>query len=280
MSFSEKLKAAQERANSWLCVGLDPDYARFPHGLSGHPKAVFEFNRAIIEATRDLVCAYKPNLSFYLAQGSAGVDALAETIAVIPREIPIVLDGKFGDIDSSARGYARFAFEIMNVDAVTVNPYLGSDALAPFMEYADRAIFVLAHTSNPGSQELQDAMVATGTAEELPDPLYVQVIRLAGRLSGKAEVGAVAGATWPEQLSDVRAVNRKMILLIPGVGAQGGSIASAVEYGRTDDGIGPLINASRSILYASQHEDFDTAARKAALELREQINRARERVGL
>jgi orotidine-5'-phosphate decarboxylase len=277
LRFSEKLVAAQTRANSWLCVGLDTDFGKMPPRLLGHPNAVVDFNRVIIEATRDLVCAYKPNLAFYLAHGSAGIAVLAETIAAIPRELPIVLDAKFGDIESSARGYAQFAFESLKVDAVTVSPYLGADALTPFLEYADRCLFVLAHTSNPSSRDLQDALVATGTPEELPEPLYIQVARLASRLSGSAEVGLVAGATWPEQLADLREANRDAIMLVPGIGAQGGSLAQAVEYGKTASGIGPLINAARSILYASPNDDYAEAARAAAQKMKDDINQLRSK---
>ncbi len=168
MSFSDKLAAAQTRADSWLCIGLDPDPDKLPPALRGRPDGVAAFNRAIIDATRDLVCAYKPNLAFYLARGSAGIDALAQTAAAIPRDIPILLDAKFGDIDSSARGYARFAFDVLGADAVTVNPYLGADALAPFLEYENRAIFLLAHTSNPSACDLQESLVASALPEELP----------------------------------------------------------------------------------------------------------------
>ncbi|MBI5651732.1 MAG: orotidine-5'-phosphate decarboxylase, partial [Chloroflexi bacterium] len=184
MTFSEKLRAAQARNLSWLCVGLDPDPAKIPAGWD-----VVAFNRAIIAATRDLACAYKPNLAFYLARGSKGIDELAQTLAAIPRDIPIVLDAKFGDIDSSARGYARFAFAELGADAVTVSPYLGTDALAPFLEFSKRAIFLLAHTSNPGASELQDALVASHQLEPMLEPLYIRVAQIAADLNGAGETG-------------------------------------------------------------------------------------------
>ncbi len=276
MSFSDKLAAAQTRADSWLCIGLDPDPDKLPPALRGRPDGVAAFNRAIIDATRDLVCAYKPNLAFYLARGSAGIDALAQTAAAIPRDIPILLDAKFGDIDSSARGYARFAFDVLGADAVTVNPYLGADALAPFLEYENRAIFLLAHTSNPSACDLQESLVASALPEELPEPLFVNVARFAARLRGNGQVGLVVGATFPEQLRDARAANPNAVFLIPGIGAQGGSLAEAVEFGKNDAGIGPLINASRSILYASSGDDYATAARAAAIKMCGEIRAQRK----
>ncbi len=270
MQFSEKLRAAQARNDSWLCVGLDTDPEKIPPALD-----VVAFNRAIIDATRDLVCAYKPNLGFYLARGSAGIDALAQTVAAIPRDVPIILDAKFGDIDSTARGYARFAFDVLGADAVTVNPYLGADALAPFLAYADRAIFLLAHTSNPSARDLQDALVESHSLEPIPEPLYIRVARQAVTLIGHGETGLVVGATFPEQLEQVRAVNPGAIFLIPGIGAQGGSLADAVTHGVNDAGIGPIVNASRAILYATRGDDYANAARAAALKLRDEINLVR-----
>jgi orotidine-5'-phosphate decarboxylase len=276
MSFTDKLLAAQAHANSWLCVGLDTVAEKIPPALRGRDEAVLAFNRAIIAATSDLACAYKPNLAFYLARGGAGIDALVQTVAAIPREIPIILDAKFGDIESSARGYAYFAFDSLGADAVTVNPYLGADALAPFLECAGHAIFLLAHTSNPSAGDFQDALVATGAPEAFPEPLFVRVARFAQTLKGNADVGLVVGGTFPEQLRDARAANPTAIFLVPGIGAQGGSLAEAILYGRNAAGVGPLINASRSILYASSGTDFVDAARAATVKLRDEINLMRE----
>jgi orotidine-5'-phosphate decarboxylase len=271
MTFTNKLQAAQARTNSWLCVGLDTDREKIPPALRGRPDAIVAFNRAIIDATHDLVCAYKPNLAFYLAQGRAGIDSLAETVAAIPRHTPVILDAKFGDIESTARGYAQFAFDTLGADAVTVNPYLGADALAPYLEHADRAIFILAHTSNPGASELQDAFVVVDALEPVTEALYIRVARSANVLKGKAEVALVVGATFPEQLRQVREANPRAIFLVPGIGAQGGSLAEAVEFGPNDAGIGPIINGSRAILYASSGDDYAVAARTAAMKLRDQI---------
>lgn len=264
MSFADKLSLAQTRNSSWLCVGLDPDPSRFPHDLE-RPDDILVFNRAIIDATQDLVCAYKPNLAFYLAHGTKGLDALSQTINSIPRNLVTVLDGKFGDIESSARGYARFAFDLLAVDAVTLSPFLGSDSLTPFVEYAERGVFILCHTSNPGAQDLQDRSVDS-------KPMYLQVAELAGNLHGKADVGLVVGATFPEQLKAIRENSPESIFLIPGVGAQGGGLAATARFGKSSGGIGPLINVSRSVLYASSGSDFAQQARSAASKLRDEIN--------
>ena len=267
--FTDKLRSAQTRNTSWVCVGIDTDADKLP----SNARQVVAFNRAIIDATKDLVCAYKPNLGFYLMRGTQGIDELQETMAAIPSDIPIVLDAKFGDIDSTARGYARFAFDVLGADAVTVNPYLGADALKPFLDYTERAIFLLAHTSNPTAKDFQDKAIES-------EPLFIRVARYAADLEGlrnlPGRVGLVVGATFPEQLRDVRAANPHAVFLIPGVGAQGGSIRDAVAFGKNKDGIGPLINASRSILYASSGEDFADAARAAALKMRNEINIARQ----
>jgi len=275
MLFTDKLSLAQTRSGSWLCIGLDTDPDKMPPALRSREDTVIAFNRAIIEATHDLVCAYKPNLAFYLARGSTGIDELTATVSAIPHDIPVILDAKFGDIDSSARGYARFAFETLGADAVTVNPYLGADALAPFLEYSSHAIFLLAHTSNPGASDLQDALVANDALEAMPEALFVRVARFAKTLKGKGEVGLVVGATFPEQLREAREANPSVVFLIPGIGTQGGSLEQVVESGVTDAGIGPIVNASRSILYASSGDDFPDAARKAAIKLRDEI-RAQE----
>ncbi len=276
MLFSDKLRAAQERAQSWLCVGLDTDPATIPTVLRDRKDAVVAFNRSIIDATHDLVCAYKPNLAFYLAQGSAGIEALLETCSSIPRDTPVILDAKFGDIETSARGYAQFAYDQLKADAVTVSPYLGADALSPFLEYADRAILVLCHTSNRGADVLQETLVATAKPEAMPEALYMQVARWTGTLRGKGEVGLVVGATFPEQLREARSANAQAVFLIPGVGSQGGSLKEAVMFGPNDRGVGPIISASRSILYASVKSDFAEAARAAAHKLRDEINTLRD----
>ena len=272
MTFVDKLRAAQTRADSWLCIGLDTDADKVPP----HSGGVVAFNRTIIQATYDLVCAYKPNLAFYLARGSAGIDDLMQTVNAIPRDTPVILDAKFGDIESSARGYARFAFETLGVDAVTVSPYLGADALAPFLDSEDHAVFLLAHTSNPTARDLQEAHIAPDD-----EPLYIRVARYAKELTGlsdpiSAHIGLVVGATFPQQLQAVRAANPAAVFLVPGIGAQGGNMAETVEFGSNSAGIGSIINASRSIVYASSGADYAQAARVAAIKLRDDIRSLRK----
>lgn len=274
VTFRERLEQAIARNLSLLCIGLDPDPQRFPEGLTHDARGIVAFNRAIVEATSDLVCAYKPNLAFYLAHGAAGIEALAETRQLVPPEIPVILDAKLGDIASTSAAYAQGVFETLGFDAVTVHPYLGSEALEPFFAYADRGVFVLVRTSNPGAVELQDAPV--GEAEE---PLYLW---LADRVREWNErygnLGIVAGATYPVDLALIRQRCPDLPLLAPGVGAQGGDLEEAVRAG-ISEGNGPLIvTVSRSVLYASRGSDFAQAARDAARRLRDRIERVRAEI--
>ncbi|MBF8267025.1 MAG: orotidine 5'-phosphate decarboxylase [Dehalococcoidia bacterium] len=265
-TFHEKLAEASRRNSSILCVGLDPDPALMP------VKSVFEFNRAIIDATADLVCCYKPNLAFYEALGMDGLEALLRTLERIPRDIPVIGDAKRGDIGSTAQAYARAMFQQWGFDAATVNPYLGSDAVEPFLEYADRGIFVLCHTSNPGASEVQELTVQGSP----PRPLYEHVALKAQEWNCRGNVGLVMGATYPQQLQGVRRLCPDMLMLIPGIGAQGGDLEESIKNGVNSQGEGIIINASRSILYASRSSDkFAGEARRAAQELRKQISRAR-----
>jgi orotidine-5'-phosphate decarboxylase len=267
MTFREKLEAAAVRNGSLLCVGLDPDPARLPiDDLAG-------FNRAIVEATADLVCAYKPNLAFYEALGEEGYAALKETLAAIPADVPTIADAKRGDIGNTARGYARAVFDVLGFDAVTVNPYLGGDSLEPFIQREDRGVFVLCRTSNPGAADIQDLAVGNGRASR---PLYQVVAELARRWNTRGNVGLVTGATYPEELARVRELCPDMVLLIPGVGAQAGDLAAAVRGGLDARRGGILVNASRGVLYASAGADFAEAAREAARALRDEIERHRE----
>jgi orotidine-5'-phosphate decarboxylase len=231
---------------------------------------VVSFAQAIIDATRDVACAFKPNLGFFLAEGAAGIMALERLMRAIPPDLPVILDGKFGDIGSTAEQYARGAFEALRADAVTLSPYVGVDAVKPFLNYADRGVFVLARTSNPGAGEFQD-LECDGA------PLYQSVVRKASEWNraGPGSCGLVVGATYPQELEQVRALAPDLPFLIPGVGAQGGDLAATVQHGPTAGGVGPVINASRSIVYASSRQDFAQAARAAALELREKINAMR-----
>ena len=271
MTFTNKLTLSQQTNHSWLCVGLDPVMERLPEAVLASANPLLTFGRAIVEATADLVCAYKPNLAFWLAEGPAGLSALQKLIAGIPDHLPIILDGKFNDVGHTAAAYARVAFETLDVDACTVNPYLGLDGLRPFLERAERGIFLLVRTSNPSAPDLQDLPVH-GSA------LYEEVARLAARWDAElpGTCGLVVGATYPEELARLREIAPNLPFLIPGVGAQGGSLKPAVAHGSTVNGVGPVINSSRSIIYASPGPDFAQAARAAALALRDRINLIRE----
>ena len=261
MDFWDKLTAQAHRSNSLLCVGLDPDLGRFSASLLEQPNPILAFNREIIDATRDLVCAYKPNFAFYEAAGLEGLKALKQTIEYVPDSIPVILDAKRGDIGSTAKAYAKAAFEVWGADAVTANPYLGYDSLKPFLDYADKGVFVLCHTSNQGARDFQDLSF-------MGRPLHEVV-------AGKAlEWGAalVVGATYPEALHRIRQLAPDAWILVPGVGAQGGDLEQALAAGLDSRGMGVIVNASRSIIYASD-------PRVAAEQLRDRINQARGQMG-
>lgn len=271
MIFQTKLVKAQQANNSWLCVGLDPVMDRLPELVQRSDYPLLRFGRAILDSTADLVCAYKPNLAFWLAEGPAGLKALQELIDEIPDHLPVILDGKFNDVGHTAEVYARVAFETLSVDAVTVNPYLGLDTLRPFLDTEERAVFLLVRTSNPSAPHLQDLDVGAHT-------LYEEVARLAAEWDGQlpGACGLVVGATYPRELQRLREIAPGLPFLIPGIGAQGGDLAEAVAHGPTNGGVGPVINSSRGIIYASSGPGFAEAARAAALELRDRVNQYRE----
>ena len=264
--FAEKLREASRRNQSFLCVGLDPD----PAHLKGTP--VPTFLQAIIEATHDLVCAYKPNLAFFEALGIGGIQTLLEAIRSVPTHVPIIADGKRGDIGNTARFYARALFEVYDFDAATVNPYGGFDAVEPFLAYADRGVFVWCRSSNPDAAELQDLPLGDGR------PLYEAVAALAQSWNANGNVGLVMGATWPDQLARVRRLCPELPILLPGVGSQEGDLAQAVRAAMDARGEGFIVSSSRQVLYAGAGDDVSRAARRVALGLREQINREREAV--
>ncbi len=268
--FLEKLARAQARSHSWLCVGLDIVLAKMPLPMLKIDDPTFPFAREIIDATQDLACAYKPNLGYFLAEGAAGMIALERIVRYVPGDIPIILDGKFADIGSTAEQYARAAFEAFRADAVTVNSYAGEDAIAPFLKREDRCAMVLARTSNPDAGLLQDLPVGDGTLDGM---IARKAVEWGAKYPGAC--GLVVGATAPEALARLRAIAPELPFLIPGVGAQGGDLASAVRHGATRSGLGPIISASRSILYASSKMDFAEAARAAAIRLRDEINAVR-----
>jgi orotidine-5'-phosphate decarboxylase len=270
-----ELLAAHFGAERHLVVGLDTDPGRIPESVApGQAPAarVVEFNRRIVEATADLACAYKPNAAFYEALGSEGFGALAETVAAIRSEAPdaaVILDAKRADIGSTNAGYVTAAFDELGADAVTVHPYLGGEALAPFLERGEKLVFVLARTSNPGAGEFQDLQ-----ADDLA--LYRHVARaVAGSWNTEGNCGLVVGATYPEEMRLVREdVPVEMPILIPGIGAQGGDVKAVVAANRDAGSDAFLINSSRSILYASSSEDFADAARAAAQALDDEIRAA------
>ena len=273
-SFTDKIRHASDATRSLVCVGLDPDPALMP------VQDVFEFNRAIVDATAAVACAFKPNLAFYEAQGRSGFDALERTIAHIRRvaqHAVIIGDAKRGDIGPSGRAYARAMFEVWGFDAVTVNAWGGGDTVEPFLEYESRGVFVWCRGSNPGSADFQDLNVV-GDGDEMP--LYLSVAKSCAEWNAKGNVGLVVGATVLEQLATVRRLCPSMPLLIPGVGAQGGELEAAVKAGVDRFGRMALFNSSRGIIYASQGSDFPEAARQAASTLRDSINAVLDGDGL
>ena len=277
--FTERLNAAAIRNRSLVCIGLDP------WGPSMPIDDIAAFTRAIIDATADLVCAYKPNYAFYEAEGLPGLHALKATIDAIPDGVPVILDAKRGDIGSTATAYAKAAFEAWNADAVTLSPYMGGDTIEPFLEYEDRGILILTRTSNPGGRDFEDLPIAydEGSAQAYGGtsrPLYEHVVERAVEWNTRSNIGLVVGATAPEELQRIRGLAPTMPILIPGVGTQGGDLEAAVRYGVDADGLGAIINSSRGIIFAGNGPDFADAARAAAQALRDQINAERDKLGL
>ncbi len=266
MSFREKFAEASQRNGSLLCIGLDPDAERIAGGDAA------AFLTAIIETTSDLVCAYKPNLAFYEQRGEAGYKLLRTVLNAIPEHIPLLADAKRGDVGHTAQAYANAIYDEWGFDAVTVNPYLGGDSVEPFVARPDKGVFIVCRTSNPGARDLQDLTVDAPSGRA---PLYEAVARLAKAWNTRDNVGLVAGATYPAELAHLREICPEMLFLVPGVGAQAGDLTSAVRAGLDADAGGILVNASRSVLYASQGTDFAEAARAEALAIRDAIERER-----
>ena len=269
--FYDHLAAARDKNASLVCVGLDPEASRYPASLSNSLDRVFEFCRAIVDATADLVCCFKPQIAYFAAQRAE--DALERVIRHIHEHhphVPVILDAKRGDIGSTAQQYAAELFDRFDADAVTVNPYLGRDSLAPFLDREDKGVVILCHTSNPGARDLQELDVSG-------KPLYQHVASLvANAWNAKKNCALVVGATYPKELADVRAiVGDEMPLLIPGVGAQGGDVQAVVSNGKNKNGRGLIISSSRAILYAGSGNDFADAARAATQKLRDEIQRYR-----
>ncbi len=272
--FQDRLRAAEQGSNTLVCVGLDPDHRRIPAVLDpgGDPAAaIVKFNRAIIEATSDLVSIYKPNFAFYLPYGPAGVDALLQTRRMIPSHIPVLLDCKVTDMGPTAEAYARAFFAEWGFDAITVSPYMGEDALAPYLAYEGHGVISICKTSNLGSGDFQDQELAAGGF------LYEQVARRANIWAERypATVGLVVGATYPDQLTTVRQLCPTLPILLPGVGSQAGDVEASVRAGIDGGGGNLMVSASRSIIYAGDGPDFAEKARAAATALRNQVNEFR-----
>ncbi|MGH8033136.1 MAG: orotidine-5'-phosphate decarboxylase [Luteimonas sp.] len=275
MTFTSTLARRWADANSLVCVGLDPEPAKFPKIFADHPDATFAFCRDIVDATAPYVCCFKPQIAHFAARAAEG--ALQRLIAHIHAAhpgIPVILDAKRGDIGSTAQQYAAEAFDRYAADAVTVNPYLGRDSVQPFLDRADKGVVILCRTSNPGAADLQDLDVCA--AGKPTHPLYQHVAETIARdWNGHGNCTLVVGATWPEQLREVRAIVGDMPLLVPGIGAQGGDVEAVIRSGRSADGTGLVISSSRAIAYASGGDDYADAAAAAARMLRDEINRYR-----
>ena len=270
MNFLTKLRKIQRKHNSLLCIGLDTDVMKVPEFLYAYGDPQFEFNRRIIDATKDIVCAYKLNIAYYESVGEHGWYTVHQTLARIPEEIVTIGDGKRGDIASSAERQAHLLCNDWEFSATTVNPYMGKDAILPFLRRSDQCAFVLAVTSNPGAKDFQYLKVKG-------KPLYEEIVKKARRWNTKKNVGLVVGATRPKELRRIRALAPDMPFLIPGIGTQKGNLEAAVRYGCDRRGEFAIINVGRSVLYASNGADFAERARVEALKVREQINKYRER---
>ena len=275
-TFIDKLRARWQTADTLLCVGLDPDPARFPDAfvdsaLDGSGDALFSFCRDIADATAEHACAFKPQIAYFAAHngGEAALQRLIAHINASHPDVPVILDAKRGDIGTTAQQYAAEAFGRFGADAVTLNPYMGRDSADPFLQRNDRGCIFLCHTSNPGARDFQELPVDG-------EPLYRRVARtIAGEWNAAGNCALVVGATFPEELKAIRGIVGDMPLLIPGVGAQGGDAEAVVRNGATADGTGLMINSSRGILYASMDDDYAVAAARAAKALRDEINRYR-----
>ncbi len=265
MTFKQKLAGTIDQNKSLVCVGLDLERSKLPAILSKKKDPLFEFNKTIIDATLDLVCCYKPNSAFYEAEGVAGLELLQRTIAYINGRVPVILDVKRGDIGNTAKAYAKAAFEDLKADAVTLSPYMGFDSVEPFIAYKAKAAFVLCLTSNPGSIDFQKPELFKSVAQKVTewDKKY-------------GNLGLVVGATNAQDIQEVRTHAPGLPFLVPGVGAQGGSVQDVLNYGVRSKQDQVIINSSRAILYASTDADFGTAARRATLQLRDEINSFRK----
>ena len=264
MSFTQRLRQVQQKQNSLLCIGLDVDIDKIPPHLRSMKNPTLEFNRQIIDATQDLVCAYKPNLAFYEAMGESGYMTLRETLKLIPKSVLTIGDGKRGDIGNTAERYAESLFNDFCFDSVTVNPFMGFDSIEPFLVNPEKGVFILALTSNSGSKDFQRLRVGT-------KPLYEKIVLTAKKWNTNRNIGLVVGATHPKELLRIRKTVPDMPILIPGIGKQSGNLKSSISYGSNKHGQLAVINASRSIIYASSGKDFAEAARTEATKMLEEM---------
>ena len=272
MTFQQKLDALVTKNNSLVCVGLDSDWEKLPEIVKKEEYPQFAFNKAIVDATHDLVCAYKPNSAFYEYLGSEGIRQLKLSCDYIREkypEIPIILDAKRADIGSTNKGYVSYAFDYLRVDAITLHPYLGAEAIQPFLDRKDKASIILCRTSNPGAKEFQDQIVGG-------EPLYKLVAKkVVNEWNKNGNCMLVVGATYPEELAEVRKLAGDMIFLVPGIGAQGGEVEKTVKAGLNSKNAGIIINSSRGIIFASKEADFAEKARFEAQKLQTEINKYR-----
>lgn len=275
MNFLDKLTAATMQQNSLLCVGLDPEPKRLPALLLDMPvaRAVAYFCRVIIEATAPYVCAFKPNLAFFEVLGPEGMYVFQEVLQAIPAHLPVIVDAKRGDLGNTARNYASAVFDVYGCDAVTVNPYLGYDSVAPFLAYHEKGVILLCRTSNPSARDFQDLMVYGGDGKVRP--LYEVVAQRVQSWNTRGNCGLVVGATYPQELRAIRSMCPDMPILIPGVGAQGGDLKASVLAGVDANGEKAIVAVSRAVLFAGEGTDFATAAANEAQVLRNRINEVR-----
>jgi orotidine-5'-phosphate decarboxylase len=280
MKFTDQLATAERANNSLLCIGLDPEPSRFPGAWKGDSGRIFDFCKAIVDATKDLAIAFKPQIAYFAAHRAEDqLEALIAHVHAVAPQVPVILDAKRGDIGSTAQQYAREAFERYRADAVTLSPFMGHDSIEPYLDYADKGLILLCRTSNAGGSDLQ-AQRLVGADGRPGDLLYEHIARLAqGTWNRTGQLGLVVGATFPAEIERVRELAPTLPLLIPGVGAQGGDAAATVragwrsQGGRTTGSI--AVNSSRAVLYASAGDDFAEAARRVAEATRLQLNSAR-----
>lgn len=261
-TYQQFIQTQIAQKKSLLCVGLDPLVERMPASMREEQEPLLAFNRRIVEATQAYACCYKLNLAFYTAWGASGYGALAETVKQVKAAgVPVILDAKWGDIGHTAEQYAISAFERLEVDAVTVNPYMGEDSIAPFRQYADKGVYILCFTSNASRQDFQTLSLHQGNG---PEPLFLRVAEQIAAWNQHGNLGAVVGATAPDEMKAIRArLGEETSILCPGVGAQGGSLESVIAASGADRTPNLVVNVSRGIIHASQGEDFAEAAREA-----------------